>query len=153
MPNYLFDNDKKRKLSIGKLICLARTYKKHAQEMQSELPKEQYDVTFSRFLDPAEPMHALGAFDEGKLVGIVHAIFHRSTWLPDTTCYLQDLYVDESQRGRGVGEALIEKVALLARDKDAGRLYWLTQEKNDAARRLYDRVAVAPGFIQYRKPL
>lgn len=120
---------------------------------ESELPKEQYDITWSRFHDPAEPMHVLGAFDDGKLVGIVHALFHRSTWLPDTTCYLQDLYVDDSQRGRGVGEALIEKVALLARDKNAGRLYWLTQEKNDPARRLYDRVAVAPGFIQYRKPL
>jgi GNAT superfamily N-acetyltransferase len=118
-----------------------------------ELPKEQYDLTWARFHDDAEPMHALGAFDDGKLVGIVHAIFHRSTWLPDTTCYLQDLYVDESQRGRGVGEALIEKVALLARDKNAGRLYWLTQEDNATARRLYDRVAVAPGFIQYRKAL
>jgi len=40
MPNYLFDNDKKRKLSIGKLVCLARTYKKHAQEMKTEIPKE-----------------------------------------------------------------------------------------------------------------
>lgn len=119
----------------------------------SELPKEQYDITWARFHDDAEPMHVLGAFDDGKLVGIVHAIFHRSTWLPDTTCYLQDLYVDGSQRGRGVGEALIEKVALLARDKNAGRLYWLTQEDNATARRLYDRVAVAPGFIQYRKPL
>lgn len=119
----------------------------------SELPKEQYDITWARFHDDTEPMHVLGAFDDGKMVGIVHAIFHRSTWLPDTTCYLQDLYVDGSQRGRGVGEALIEKVALLARDKNAGRLYWLTQEDNATARRLYDRVAVAPGFIQYRKPL
>ncbi len=120
---------------------------------ESELPKDQYDITWSRMHDPAEPMHALGAFDGEKLVGIVHAVFHRSTWLPDTTCYLQDLYVDNSQRGRGVGEALIEKVALLARDKNAGRLYWLTQENNATARRLYDRVAIAPGFIQYRKPL
>lgn len=120
---------------------------------ESELPKEQYELTWSRFHDEDEPMHVLGAFDGDTLVGIVHAIFHRSTWMSDMTCYLQDLYVDQSQRGRGVGEALIEKVALLARDKNAGRLYWLTQEDNAAARRLYDRVAVAPGFIQYRKPL
>ena len=120
---------------------------------ESELPKDQYDITWSRLLNPAEPMHALGAFDDGTLVGIVHAIFHRSTWLPDTTCYLQDLYVDDSKRGRGTGEALIEKVALLARDKNAGRLYWLTHESNVTARRLYDRVAANAGFIQYRKPL
>jgi ribosomal protein S18 acetylase RimI-like enzyme len=129
-------------------------FKAYLQFYDSELPKEQYDITWSRFHHDDEPMQALGAFDEnGKMVGIVHVVFHRSTWLPDMTCYLQDLYVDNSQRGRGVGEALIEKVALLARDKNAARLYWLTHEDNTAARRLYDRVAVAPGFIQYRKPL
>jgi GNAT superfamily N-acetyltransferase len=121
---------------------------------ESELPKDQYDTTWQRFHDEAEPMQALGAFDDDEiLVGIVHVVFHRSTWLPDMTCYLQDLYVHESQRGRRVGEALIERVALLAREKNAGRLYWLTQEDNATARKLYDRVAVAPGFIQYRKPL
>jgi ribosomal protein S18 acetylase RimI-like enzyme len=121
---------------------------------ESELPKDQYDTTWQRFHDEAEPMQALGAFDDDEtLVGIVHVVFHRSTWLPDMTCYLQDLYVHESQRGRRVGEALIERGALLAREKNAGRLYWLTQEDNATARKLYDRVAVAPGFIQYRKPL
>jgi GNAT superfamily N-acetyltransferase len=121
---------------------------------ETVLPGEIYELTWNRFLDDAEPMHALGAFDESdRLVGIVHAIFHRSCWLPDWTCYLQDLYVDGSQRGKGTGEALIEAVALLAREKNAIRLYWLTHDSNTAARRLYDRVAVNAGFIQYRKPL
>jgi hypothetical protein len=44
-------------------------------------------------------------------------------------------------------------VAELARQKKAGRLYWLTHESNATARRLYDRIAHASGFIQYRKPL
>lgn len=121
---------------------------------ETTLASEQYDLTWSRFLDPAEPMHALGAFEpDGRMVGIVHVIFHRSAWLPEHTCYLQDLYVDESQRGQGTGEALIEAVADLARAHKAGRLYWLTQEGNATARRLYDRVAQNAGFIQYRKPL
>ncbi|RWX75660.1 GNAT family N-acetyltransferase [Neorhizobium lilium] len=118
------------------------------------LPDEIYDLTWNRFLDEAEPMYALGAFDEtSRLVGIVHTIFHRSCWLPDWTCYLQDLYVDDNQRGKGTGEALIEAVASLAREKNASRLYWLTHESNLVARRLYDRVALNAGFIQYRKPL
>ncbi|WP_105384750.1 GNAT family N-acetyltransferase [Neorhizobium alkalisoli] len=121
---------------------------------ETVLSKEQYDLTWSRLNDPDEPMHALGAFDErGRMVGIAHVIFHRSCWLPEWTCYLQDLYVDAGQRGRGTGEALIEAVAELARQKKAGRLYWLTHEGNATARRLYDRVAQASGFIQYRKPL
>jgi GNAT superfamily N-acetyltransferase len=118
------------------------------------IPPETIDLTWGRFHDSAEPMHALGAFDEDdRLVGIVHAIFHRSTWLPQWTCYLQDLYVDDSQRGRGTGALLIEAVANLARANGAGRLYWMTHETNATARRLYDQIAERSGFIQYRKAL
>jgi GNAT superfamily N-acetyltransferase len=118
------------------------------------IPPETIDLTWGRFHDSAEPMHALGAFDENdRLVGIVHAIFHRSTWLPQWTCYLQDLYVDDSQRGRGTGALLIEAVADLARANGAGRLYWMTHEANATARRLYDQIAERSGFIQYRKAL
>jgi GNAT superfamily N-acetyltransferase len=119
-----------------------------------EIPGETTDLTWDRFHNPDEPMHAFGAFDdEGNLVGIVHAIFHRSTWLPQWTCYLQDLYVESSERGRGTGAALIEAVTDLARANGAGRLYWMTQEGNVTARRLYDQIATASGFIQYRKAL
>jgi ribosomal protein S18 acetylase RimI-like enzyme len=108
---------------------------------ETVLPQAQFEVTFSRLLDPTEPMDGLGAFDEaGKMVGIVHAVFHRSCWLPDWTCYLQDLYVHMSQRGKGTGAALIDAVADLARQKRATRLYWLTHESNSTARRLYDPV-------------
>ncbi|MGR9176073.1 N-acetyltransferase family protein [Rhizobium leguminosarum] len=118
------------------------------------IPPETTDLTWTRFHDPEEPMHALGAFDDdGRLVGIVHAIFHRSCWLPQWTCYLQDLYVDNSQRRLGTGAALIEAVADLARANGAGRLYWMTHETNATARRLYDRIAERSGFIQYRKAL
>jgi GNAT superfamily N-acetyltransferase len=118
-----------------------------------QIPPETTDLTWGRFHDPAETMHALGAFDDGKLVGIVHAVFHRSTWLPKSTCYLQDLYVDAGQRGKGTGAALIDAVADLARANSAGRLYWMTHETNVTARRLYDQIAAASGFIQYRKTL
>ncbi|MGR9345183.1 N-acetyltransferase family protein [Rhizobium leguminosarum] len=118
------------------------------------IPPETTDLTWTRFHDPEEPMHALGAFDDdGRLVGIVHAIFHRSCWLPQWTCYLQDLYVDNSQRRLGTGAALIEAVADLARANGAGRLYWMTHETNATARRLYGRIAERSGFIQYRKAL
>ncbi|MCV9942514.1 MULTISPECIES: GNAT family N-acetyltransferase [unclassified Rhizobium] len=118
------------------------------------IPPETTDLTWARFHDPDEPIHALGAFDEdGRLVGIVHAVFHRSCWLPQWTCYLQDLYVDNSQRGLGTGAVLIEAVADLARANGAGRLYWMTHETNATARQLYDRIAERSGFIQYRKPL
>ncbi|TCM58919.1 ribosomal protein S18 acetylase RimI-like enzyme [Rhizobium sp. PP-F2F-G48] len=121
---------------------------------ETSLPPTQYDLTWQRLQDATEPMHALGAFAaDGRLIGLAHVIFHRSCWLPDWTCYLQDLFVDAATRGSGTGAALIEATADLARQKQAGRLYWLTQETNTPARRLYDHIAAASGFVQYRKPL
>lgn len=114
---------------------------------------ETTDATWSRLMDPAEPMHVLGAFAEDTLVGIVHYIFHRSTWTVGDYCYLQDLFTAEAARGRGAGRALIEAVYARARDAGAGRVYWLTQEGNATARALYDTLADRPGFIQYRKVL
>jgi GNAT superfamily N-acetyltransferase len=117
-------------------------------------PSGTTELTWARFHDPDETMQAFGAFDaSGQMVGFVHAILHRSTWLPTWTCYLQDLYVADDQRGLGTGAALIDAVADFARANDAGRLYWMTHESNATARKLYDRIAAASGFVQYRKAL
>jgi GNAT superfamily N-acetyltransferase len=143
-----------RRLQPSDRIAWEPLWKAYQRFYEVEIPSETTDRTWKRFQDASEPMHALGAFEaDDRLVGIVHAIFHRSTWLPDWTCYLQDLYVDDTQRGRGTGAALIEAVAELARANNAGRLYWMTHETNVTAQRLYDRVAARSGFIQYRKPL
>ncbi len=96
-------------------------------------------------------MFVLGAYAGDALKGIVHYLYHRSTWTPGNYCYLQDLFVDESARGFGLGRALIEAVEAEARKAGASRVYWLTQEDNAAARALYDRLADRSGFIQYRK--
>lgn len=110
-------------------------------------------TTWSRLHDPAEPMFVLGAYLGGKLVGIVHSLYHRSCWTIGNYCYLQDLFVAEEARGHGIGRALIEAVASEARAAGASRVYWLTQEGNTTARALYDRVAKRSGFIQYCKVL
>ena len=110
-------------------------------------------TTWARLMDPAEPMHVLGCFEGAALIGIVHFIFHRSTWTSGDYCYLQDLFTAEAARGRGAGRALIEAVYRKAGQAGASRVYWLTHETNAAARGLYDQVADRPGFVQYRRIL
>ena len=64
-------------------------------------------------------------------------------------CYLQDLYVDPSFRGRHLGRALIEAVYAKADEAGCPSVYWLTQEFNHRARTLYDRVGTVTPFIKY----
>jgi len=110
-------------------------------------------MTWSRFFDAYEPVHALVAEVDGAVVGIVHYIFHRNTSMIGPTCYLQDLFTAPAARGRGIGRALIEAVYDAARTAGAGRVYWMTHETNRTAMRLYDQVAERPGFLQYRRSL
>ncbi|MCG7394131.1 GNAT family N-acetyltransferase [Microvirga sp. ACRRW] len=118
---------------------------------KSSLPAEVTEATWQRLNDPAEPMHGLVALLDGKIVGIVHYLYHRSTWTTADYCYLQDLFTAEEARGRGVGRALIEAVYERAKADGAARVYWLTHETNTDAQALYDKVASRSGFIQYRQ--
>jgi GNAT superfamily N-acetyltransferase len=111
---------------------------------------EVADATFSRIFDPLEPMHGLVAERGEELIGVTHYLFQRSTWLLNSQCYLQDLYVGEAERGSGVGRALIAAVVGAAKEAGVVRVYWNTHETNAVARRLYDAVAQRTGFIQYR---
>jgi GNAT superfamily N-acetyltransferase len=108
-------------------------------------------TTWARFFDASEPVYALVAEQDGRLLGLVHYIFHRSTISVGPNCYLQDLFTRQEARGKGVGAALIEGVYQRAQAAGSPRVYWLTHETNAVARRLYDRIAENSGFIVYRK--
>jgi GNAT superfamily N-acetyltransferase len=118
---------------------------------KTSVPPEVYDTTWARLHDPREPMWLLGGYVDGKLLGIVHYLYHRSCWTIADYCYLQDLFVAQEARKRGLGRALIEAVYREARAAGASRVHWLTHETNTTARALYDQLANRPGFIQYRK--
>ena len=120
---------------------------------KTAVPSEITEPTWKRFFDPSEPVHALVAEDGGKIVGLTHYIFHRTTGTIHNTCYLQDLFTVESARGRGIGKALINAVYERAKIAGSSRVYWQTHETNTTAMRLYDQVAERSGFLIYRKQL
>jgi GNAT superfamily N-acetyltransferase len=115
------------------------------------LPPDVTQMTWARFFDAYEPVHAFVAESDGRLIGLVHYLFHRSTTAIAPTCYLQDLFTAAEARGKGVGRGLIEAVYATAKQAGCARVYWLTHETNATAMRLYDQVADLSGFLVYRK--
>jgi GNAT superfamily N-acetyltransferase len=120
---------------------------------QRTVPAEITSITWSRFFDGYEPVYAMVAENGGRLVGLVHYLFHRNTTMIGPTCYLQDLFTAEAVRGHGIGRALIEAVYQRARAAGSTRVYWQTHETNLTAMKLYDKVAERSGFVVYRKLL
>jgi GNAT superfamily N-acetyltransferase len=117
------------------------------------LPEPITQATWRRFLDPTEPVHALVAEQSGRIAGLAHFLFHRSTTRLHDVCYLQDLFTAPDLRGLGIGRQLIEGVYAAARDAGSARVYWHTQTGNAAGRALYDKVAQHLGFIVYTHEL
>ena len=119
-----------------------------------DLGDEVTRCTWQRLHDPAEAMHcAVAEQPGGRLVGLVHYVFHRSCWLLNPSCYLQDLFAAPDVRGQGVGRALIEHVYAQAAQAKSARVWWLTHDSNHDAMHLYDRIAERSGFVQYRKAI
>jgi GNAT superfamily N-acetyltransferase len=118
----------------------------------AEVPDDVVAITWSRLMDASSGMVGLCAVDsEDRPVGIALLVFHLSTWSRTTYCYLEDLYVAPAARGQGAGQALIEAVYGAADDRGATRTYWVTEDTNDGARRLYDRMAIRAPYVQYRR--
>ena len=120
---------------------------------ESRVDEKVYDTTFARLLgDDPQDFNGLIAEVEGRPVGLAHYLFHRHGWKIENVCYLQDLFADPDVRGSGVGRALIEGVYAAADAAGAPSVYWLTQDFNTEARKLYDRVGELSPFIKYGRP-
>lgn len=140
-----------RPLAVGDRAAWEPLWQGYLTFYKASLPAEVTDTTWRRLNDPAEPMFARGAFENGKLLGIVHCILHRTCWSPKDICYLQDLFTVPEARGKGVGRALIERIYEEARAAGWFRVYWQTHETNAEAQVLYNKMADRSGFIVYRK--
>jgi GNAT superfamily N-acetyltransferase len=117
---------------------------------RTELSPAQSELTWSRILDPQFNMNCAIASQDGEIIGFVTYNLQNSTWSENGHCYLEDLFVDESVRGKGTGRALIEFVKAFAIENKCSRLYWNTDEDNATARTLYDTYALESGKRQYR---
>lgn len=118
----------------------------YGAEIEGEVTAE----TFARIVVDEELHGAIARDDGGRAVGVVHWLTHPATWSRGEYCYLEDLFVDPESRGAGAGRMLIAHVREWAAARGCAKVYWLTQEGNETARALYDRVATHTGYTHYQ---
>ena len=93
---------------------------------------------FSRFLAPSEDGMLIAAREGSEPLGYACMYWHFTSLVPAETVLMNDLFVTEDARGRGVGRALIEACAAIGRERGAHHLEWATAPDNRTAQRLYD---------------
>jgi ribosomal protein S18 acetylase RimI-like enzyme len=120
---------------------------------KTTLSSEQSELTWNRIMDPEFNMKCAVAEVAGKVIGFVTYNLQNSTWSANGHCYLEDLFVDPTTRGSGIGRSLIDYVKVFAVENKCSRLYWNTDEDNVVARKLYDTYVLESGKRQYRVPL
>ncbi|MFZ4806296.1 MAG: GNAT family N-acetyltransferase [Hyphomicrobiaceae bacterium] len=142
-----------RPLQPGDQVRWSELFKAYIAFYEAKVSDEVIDLTWQRLMSgEGGSMLGLAACRaDGRLVGIAHVLFHRSTWSPTWYCYLEDLFVDPAERAQGAGAALIQAVYRESDARRCTRTYWATQEFNARARSLYDKVATKSPFVQYRR--
>lgn len=147
-----------RPLTAGDEVVWRGLWTEYLEFYNSGVDEEVYQTTFIRLLGDHTPgavsfyePRGLLAVVDGEPVGLVHYFYHRHCWKLEHVCYLQDLYASPTARGIGVGRALIEAVYQRADEDGCPSVYWMTQEFNETARKLYDRIATLTPFIKYNR--
>jgi ribosomal protein S18 acetylase RimI-like enzyme len=122
----------------------------HGETYGCEMPADVVDTVWGWLMDPNTTIHGLAAVAEtGQPVGIVHYQTMYRALVGRPSCYLSDLHVDSTWRGRGIGARLVKAVVAIAKRQGQGNVRWLVDDSNLIARRLYDRVATRTGFVLY----
>src|SRR4051812_29657346 len=99
---------------------------------------EEMRAGVERLLGDPDTEFLLGAAgDNAPPAGVAQLRFRFGVWRAGGDCLLEDLYVDESARGAGLGRALVEATLERARARGCRRVELDTNERNDAALRLY----------------
>ena len=94
-----------------------------------------------RLIESRDAQYVLGApDDDSPPAGVAQVRFRYGIWWAAEDCLLEDLFVQESARGSGLGRAILERVVELARERGCRRVELDVNDNNDAALALYRSV-------------
>lgn len=116
----------------------------------SQYEKLEHDVTMTEdrlrasMFGPRPYAEAALAEEDGNAVGFALFFHNYSTFLAQPGLYLEDLYVLESHRGKGVGKALLVHLAKIAVERNCGRMEWAVLDWNVDAIGFYEKLGAKP---------
>jgi len=92
------------------------------------------------------------AEEDGRIIGMAIWFLNFSTWTGRTGIALEDLYVRPGDRARGIGRALVGRLAAIAHQSGYGRIDWSVLDWNESAIGFYESLRAVPmdGWIGYR---
>lgn len=118
-----------------------RLFRGYGQFYSRTLNDAQLDRVWGWLHDPAHEVEGLLAVDGDQVLGLAHFRRMPSPLRAEDLGFLDDLFVDPQARGGRVGEALVDALADIARQRGWPVIRWITADDNYRARALYDRMA------------
>jgi GNAT superfamily N-acetyltransferase len=133
---------------LERLLPMIAAYQRFYEA--KDIDEERNRAFFTRFLAPSDDGMLLGAWRGEELAGYACLYWSFTSLVPAETVLMNDLFVDPSARAQGVGRALIEASAAVARERGAHHLEWMTAPDNATAQRLYNATgAKRSTWIEY----
>lgn len=138
-----------RQIQVEDKSSWQELYLSYLKFYESEPVESSTELLWNRLTKGEPKIQGLVAESNGEIVGIAHFHYQVSTWSDTFHCYLEDLYVTEGSRSKGVATTLIAEVKKFAIEHNCSELFWITKESNQTARKLYDKVAKVSDFVRY----
>ena len=129
-------------------------YQGYATFYKVEQTDDMRDRVFGWLMDGDHTSNGLVAENaDGALIGLTHYRPFVSCLGANTSCFLDDLFVDPAARGTGAAEALIDGVKQAAQANGRAKVRWITAEDNYRGRGVYDKLATRTMWITYDMPV
>lgn len=119
--------------TIHRFVCELAVYEKEPDAVEATVDDYRRQLAAER-----PPFECLIAEIEGRPVGFALFFHNYSTWRGRPGLYLEDLFVPPAERGRGVGKALLARLARVAVDRGCARMEWWVLDWNTPAIGFYE---------------
>ncbi len=139
-----------RRVDDGEFFTWLDLYTGYGEFYDTPLTDEKAVLVWSWLTDPNHELEAYFALNEaGEPVGLAHVRLFSRPLAGSRGLYLDDLFVAPDARGEGAATAILESLKTRAREQGLSVVRWITAADNDAAQRVYDRVAQKTEWVTY----